>query len=315
MPKQTITYNGEVIDERDVNGTPVIVYDGKIIGDVLVDKPRTLQTENKIAKTNIMIGSAILACEGKAITDDIEITLELGVDPVLENNSWETISEIAQKGKAANYWAVGDTKEVLVKGTYGYFSLDINCYAFILGINHNEAYEGKGIHFSFKNSSKKDVAFYTFSMYDSNGTSTNNNWGGSLMRTYCDMFPSFFPADLRAVYSPCTKYTDNTGGFTDSASYVTATVDKTFLLSEFEIFGVRTSANSAEQNFQKQYDYYKAGNSRVRYHHINGTAYNWWTRSCSKISPVEFMVCNSNGSVSSQNATTSIGFVPCFKVG
>lgn len=315
MPTQKITYKGNVIDERDVNGTPAVIYNGKIIGDVLVDKPRTLQTEKKVAKTNIMIGSAILDCENKAFKGDIEVIVELGVDPVLENNSWETISKIAQKGEAANYWSIGDTKSVLVKGTYGYFSLNETDYAYILGINHNQSIEGNGIHFSFKGSTGKDIAYYTFSMYDSAGNSSNNNWGASLMRTaYCEMFPSFFPTDLQAVLSPCTKYTDNVGGSNDTAGNVTATSDKIFLLAEFEVFGANTYANSAEKNYQKQYDYYKAGNSKIRYYNTSqNSAYEWWTRSRRKYTSF-FATCGTNGNVASKSATTSIGFVPCFKV-
>ena len=37
----------------------------------------------------------------------------------------------------------------------------------------------------------------------------------------------------------------NTGGGNDTASYVTPTTDKVWLLSEFEVFGTRYIANSA----------------------------------------------------------------------
>ena len=62
--------------------------------------------------------------------------------------------------------------------------------------------------------------------------------------------------------------------------YVTATTDYLFLLAEFEVFGTRSYANSYEQNYQAQYDYYKAGNSRVAYNHSAvSTAVWWWLRS------------------------------------
>ena len=47
------------------------------------------------------------------------------------------------------------------------------------------------------------------------------------------------PADLRAVMKPATKYSDNTGGGSDTASYVTSTTDLLPLLSEFEYHGAR----------------------------------------------------------------------------
>ena len=54
---------------------------------------------------------------------------------------------------------------------------------------------------------------------------------------------------------------------------MTSTTDYLPLLAEFEIHGARTYANSAEQNYQQQYAYYQAGNSKVHYkHNATGTA-------------------------------------------
>ena len=80
---------------------------------------------------------------------------------------------------------------------------------------------------------------------------------------------------------PVTKYTDNTAnGGGNVQTYVTATTDYLFLLAEFEVFGTRSYANSYEQNYQAQYDYYKAGNSKVAYNHSAvSTAVWWWLRS------------------------------------
>ena len=41
------------------------------------------------------------------------------VDTVLENNSWETIAQIAAAGEAQEYWNVGDTKNLTI-GEYNY---------------------------------------------------------------------------------------------------------------------------------------------------------------------------------------------------
>ena len=55
---------------------------------------------------------------------------------------------------------------------------------------------------------------------------------------------------------------------------INTTADKLFLLSEVEIFGSRTYSASGEGT---QYDYYKAGNSRVK--NCNGSANSWCERS------------------------------------
>ena len=88
------------------------------------------------------------------------------------------------------------------------------------------------------------------------------------------------PADLRAVMKSVTKYTDNTGSGSNSASAVTATTDYLWLLAEFEVFGSRTYANSSEPSSQAQYEYFKAGNSKIAYKHSAAeTAAAWRLRS------------------------------------
>ena len=112
-----------------------------------------------------------------------------------------------------------------------------------------------------------------------------------------------------------TKYTDNTGGGSDNASYVTATTDYLFLLAEFEVFGTRYGANSAEQNYQKQYDYYKAGNSRVAYNHTAvTTAVWWWLRSPYYDYSYYFRIVYTDGHISDASAYSSAGVRPGFSV-
>lgn len=55
----------------------------------------------------------------------------------LDGCSWANIAEVAAKGNAANYWAVGDCKAVKLSGTVGTLALDTTLYVYILGFNHN----------------------------------------------------------------------------------------------------------------------------------------------------------------------------------
>ena len=77
------------------------------------------------------------------------LTAPVHIDPVLNNNSWETISKISQAGLAAQYWNVGDTKDIVINGTVGDTTFtNLTVQAFIIGINHNAAREGQHlIHF------------------------------------------------------------------------------------------------------------------------------------------------------------------------
>ena len=123
------------------------------------------------------------------------------------------------------------------------------------------------------------------------------------------------PSALRAVMKPMTIYTDNTAGGSDTASYVTKSVDYLPLLAEFEIFGSRSYANSAEKNYQEQYDYYKAGNSKIKYRHnsTSSTAY-WWERSPYYITSYTFCYVNTNGNANNDGARGSYGLAPAFRV-
>ena len=114
---------------------------------------------------------------------------------------------------------------------------------------------------------------------------------------------------------PATKYSDNTGGGSDTASYVTSTTDLLPLLSEFEYHGARSYANSAEKNYQAQYDYYRAGNSKVHYrHNATGAAAYAWCRSVHSSNYTSFCLVNSDGSALIDYAYISWALAPCFFV-
>ena len=124
------------------------------------------------------------------------------------------------------------------------------------------------------------------------------------------------PADLRAVMKSCTKYTDNKGGG-NTASNVSSTTDYLFLLSEYEVFATHQYCNDAEPNYQAQYDYFKAGNSKVaNKHSATGAAAVWWLRSpyYYGISNYYFCAVSSSGSLDYNNASYAYGVVPGFVV-
>ena len=96
---------------------------------------------------------------------------------------------------------------------------------------------------------------------------------------------------------------------------MTATSDKIWLLSEMEVQGTRSYANSAEANYQKQYDYYRNGNSKVKYQHTATTsACPWWLRSVRAGHTHYFCFVNTDGSAGYYGAYLSRGFAPGFKV-
>jgi len=123
------------------------------------------------------------------------------------------------------------------------------------------------------------------------------------------------PSDLRAVMKPITKYTDSVGNSSNVAGNVTASVDYLPLLAEFEIFGTRSYANQYEQNSQVQYDYYKSGNSKVKYRHSStGSTAIWWERSPYYGNGNYFCGVYTGGDATSTYASYSYGLAPAFMV-
>lgn len=124
-----------------------------------------------------------------------------------------------------------------------------------------------------------------------------------------------FPVELRSVMKPIVKYTDNTANATNTANHVTASIEFLPLLSEFEIFGECMYANSAEQNFQKQYDYYKNGNSKIKYKHDEPSKpVQWYTRSPHRLLRGGFMVVTTSPSINGSDYRYSRGVAPVFLV-
>lgn len=273
------------------------------------------------------------------------------VSSVLNENDWSVIKSVADASQGANYWAVGDRKAVTVNGTVGTQAINGTYYVYILGFDHNSSREGTGITFgTFKTalSGGTDICLVDshyndystggqkwFNMnhssntnsggwkgcdlrYDVLGsTNSNNNDAGTTTATspVSGTLMAALPSDLRAVMKPMTIYTDNTGGGSNTASYVTVSVDYLPLLAEFEIFGTRSYANSAEQNYQQQYQYYKNGNSKVKYRHSStSSTARWWERSPICGDSGYFCIVNTAGYANSGDARYSYGLAPAFRV-
>ena len=297
---------------------------------------------NVITVTGVKSGNCVITINVAADTNHtapasqtVNVSVSL-ISNTLNENSWADIKSVSDAGTGATYWNVGDYKNIQISGTVQGMSLNSTVRAFILGFNHNSAKEGSNrIHFQIgKTTSGTDIAFCD-SNYDSTGSSngfrmnlSNTNsggWNGSYGRNTllgnsgtptsppANSFMAALPADLRAVMKPVTKYTDNTGGGSNTSGAVTATTDYLFFLAEFEVQGARSYANQYEQNYQAQYDYYKAGNSKVKYRHdATGTAVYHWCRSAYYDYSDHFCLVRTTGTAYLTAARYSYGLAPGF---
>ena len=313
---QVVNLSGAKTATAVTNTTGVAIFDNLQYGEYLVSTNISGTTKTQ----NITIDALKIY--------EISFTV---VSATLNDNSWDIISEISASGEASNYWNVGDVKTIIINGQVGnttFSNLSIDAY--ILGINHNAFVEGNNrIHFCIGKVNNKTVGLIDsqysqypmtssgyFSMSYGDGDTNSGGWEGCYMRNIVlQWIKNALPTDLQNVLKTVTKYTDNTGGGGGSSSNVTATIETICLEAEFEVHGTRSYANSYEQSKQQQYDYYKNGNSKVRYKYNSvGNAVWWWNRSPYSGSSSAFCAVNSDGSANVFASRYCNAVAPCFYV-
>lgn len=264
-----------------------------------------------------------------SVPQDVNVPATLDVPLVaqeLNDTSWDAIKQVADASMGANFWSVGDCKQITMNGKVsdGLTLTNYAAWVFIIGFNHNAEREGNGITFQgFKATKNGTPVCLTDNGYNNNKTSgtwfnmnnANTNGGGwqaSLMRkNVMPLIKAAFPSDLKAVIKPSTIFTTQGSG----NGACTATEDEVFLLAEYEVFGTRAYASTQEPTYLKQYSYYSAGNSKVKYrHNATSTAAYWWERSPRSDASGGFCIVAPGGSADYDNAYYSNGVSPAFKI-
>lgn len=208
------------------------------------------------------------------------------------DNDWDIIIDACHSGNVPDTWVAGDSKTMTIDG--------VNYQFDIVGKNH-DTYTAGGI------------APLTFGLHDCygtkypiNSTSTNRTgWEGSKMRT--ETLPAILakmPVNIQNGIRAVNKLTATNG---ENSTIKTAS-DKLFTFSEMEVYG---SATQSWEGEGKQYDYYKAGNSKVK--KVGNTAYMWWLRSPIKANSL-FCAVNMYGSIDAgyANDLNGVCFGFCF---
>ena len=259
------------------------------------------------------------------------------IDSVFANNDWETIRYVVDHGIVPSSWNVGDFKPIALNGTMGTVALsNFQCSLQIVAKpGFNSTKEGGNIlHLRFASTDGTKGLAFCDSGYATNTSNaskfnmnpTNVNTGGfwaSTMNTgilgntgtpaapTANSLMSCLPQEVRDVMVQCTKYNNNTGGGADTAAFVTAKQYWIALPAEFEVFGARTYANSAEQTYQQQYPFFAAGNSKIHYRHdALTTAVYAWERSVYATNATHFGLVSDAGAAATDAAYTSWGVPP-----
>lgn len=254
---------------------------------------------NQVTVTGLANGSANITISVAADTNytapaskQCSVTVSLLKDNFADNE-WSEIIAACQSGNAPASWVVGNYKNMTINGKA--YRIDI------IGKNH-DTYASGG------------TAPLTFQMHDCydetkqmNSSNTNSGgWQNSAMRTtHLPAILNLMPAEVKAAIRDVQK--KSSAG--NQSSSIQTTNDKLFLLSEIEIFGSTTYSFAGEG---KQYDYYKAGNSKVK--NRSGSADNWWERSPYSSNSTHFCRVNINGDATANGASNSRGvaFGFCF---
>lgn len=280
---------------------------------------------NAVGDATITVSVAAGTNHNTASNKTISVSVEM-ISANLEDNEPAAIKAAAQSGQAKNLWSVGDKAPIAISGTVGSLSISGTYYAVIIGFDHNSSIEGNNsIHFQIgQNSSGKNIAFVD-SNYGNRDTTNGfcmraddeintGGWKDSYMRsTICPAFLNALPTAWRNIIASCTKYSNN--GTESNVVMTSSTQDKIWLLSSYEVFANDLGYYNDEAiDNQEQYDYYKNGNSKVRYkHNSTSTACNWWLRGRTDIS-MRFYCVRDTGNHYLMYATCSYGFSPGFKV-
>lgn len=231
---------------------------------------------------------------GRVIMSGIVPTLKAPVTykANFADNTWVQIIDACHKNQVPATWVVGDQKSMTINGAA--YAIDI------IGKNH-DTYAAGG------------KAPLTFQLHDCYGeeksmNSSNTNEGGW---TSCAMRSTHLPAILALMPTEVQNGIREVNKLTSEGSKggtIITTKDRLFLLSEIEILGDVTYSFTGEGT---QYDYYKAGNSKIK--SLNNNASIWWERSpYNDIS--EFCFTDTDGTPYRGSASVSHGvaFAFCF---
>lgn len=198
---------------------------------------------------------------GRVIMSGIVPTLKAPVtyQANFADNTWVQIIDACHKNKVPDTWVVDNSKTMLINGTE--YQIDI------IGKGHDDYADGSG---------KAPLTFQLHDCYGERGNmnSSNTNVGGwtscAMRSTHLPAILALMPTEVQNGISEVNKLTS--AG--NESTTINTTADKLFLLSEVEIFGSVSHSKSGEGT---QYDYYKAGNSKLK--SWGGGAYTWWERS------------------------------------
>ena len=241
---------------------------------------------------NATLGGQTSDTKSVIFTDRYALTLSFLKDNFADND-WASIIAACHAGSVPSTWVVGNSKTMTINGAS--YQVDI------IGKNHDTYAFGGTAPLTF---GLHDCYADTKAMYNSNWNYVG--WKNSAMRTkHLPAILALMPTEVQNGIREVSKK----ASVGDKNSTIETVSDKLFLLSEVEIFGSTTYSAAGEGT---QYDYYKAGNSKVKKR--SGSAAYWWERSPDASTGTRFCIASINGIADIYYASDAAGvaFGFCF---
>ena len=292
MTLDTTTKSKTITVTRSGNGTISAVSSDTAAATVSVSGNTVTVTGKANGSTTITISVAA----GTNYTAPASKTCAVTVSFLKDNfadNDWASIIAACHSGSVPSTWVVGNSKTMTINGAS--YQVDI------IGKNHD----------TYASGGKAPLTFQLHDCYGEtkNMNSSNTNSGGwtscAMRSTHLPAILALMPTEVQNGIREVSKKA-SVGG---ASSTIETVSDKLFLLSEVEIFG-STSYSAAGEG--TQYDYYKAGNSKVK--KLVGSAAYWWERSPYASNSAHFCLVGSGGDASLGGASRAYGvaFGFCF---
>lgn len=292
MTLDTTTKSKTITVTRSGDGTISAVSSNTAAATVSVSGNTVTVTGKANGSATITISVAAGANYTAPTSKTCAVTVSFLKDNFADND-WSAIIAACHSGSVPSTWVVGNSKTMTINGAS--YQVDI------IGKNHDTYTAGGKAPLTFQ---LHDCYADTKAMNSSNTNS--GGWTSCAMRsTHLPAILALMPTEVRSGIREVNKLTS---AGSQSAT-INTTADKLFLLSEVEVFG-STSYSAAGEG--TQYDYYKAGNSKVK--NRNGSAASWWERSPYASYSTRFCLVNGNGGANYITASDArcVAFGFCF---
>ena len=306
------TWSSTIIVRKE-GSAPTSIKDGIII---LENTERNKYKETPYTDSNVEIGKTYYyrfytVSTDKVYNDSSDMIRNVTIkeyDPILKNNSWETINTVSEAGSIPETWNVGDEIDITLSGDFNE-TITLQIWDF----NH---YYGSAIDIGLVGIcfGTKNLTSFKYNM--NTASDSQGGWNNTYIRNYVmeDILKSM-PSELRNRIQEVHTFANKGSGNTEG-SYGLLSKDKVFLPGFTEIFGSDEDLGQfkTEQN-QSQFPIFTNNNSRIKKsNNGSGNAGAWWTRSPCYNDNGKFKSVGVGGSPSRNEAYDIIGICFCFNV-